>query len=91
MSLECLNFTIYQSIMTMNKNINIDLLAKELDARAFTELLSANDIRWTMEDADDVSNPNYGLFHMSIDNQYRLFIDGKLDTVSNQSLAPLYE
>jgi len=75
----------------MNKNINIDLLAKELDARAFTELLDANDIYWSMEDADDRHNPNYGLFHMSIDNKYMLFIDGKLGPVGNESLAPLYE
>lgn len=75
----------------MSKNIYLDLLAKQMDAGAFTQLLSANEIYWTLEDADDRSNPNDGLFHMSIDDQYMLFINGKLDTVSNQSLAPLFE
>jgi hypothetical protein len=77
--------------MTMSKNINIDLLAKELDARAFTELLDANDIHWMWEDADDISNPNEGIFHISVGDKYMLFIDGKLDTVGDESVAPLYE
>ena len=69
----------------MSKNINIDLLAKELDARAFTELLDANDIDWMCEDVDDVYNPNYGTFHISVNDsdKYFLFIDGKLETVTD--------
>jgi len=71
----------------MKKKLNFELLAKELDARAFTELLDANDIHWMWEDADDISNPNDGTFHISVNNsdKYFLFIDGKLDTITEGS------
>ena len=68
----------------MKKKLNLELLAKELDARAFTELLDANDIPWIWEDADDISNPNYGTFHISVipSDKYFLFIDGELDSIN---------
>jgi hypothetical protein len=66
----------------MKKTFNFELLAKELDARAFAELLDNNNIDFGWEDVDDISNPNEGTYHISVGDKYYLFLDGKLDTIT---------
>jgi hypothetical protein len=66
----------------MKKKLNLELLAKELDARAFTELLDNNNIDFGWLDVDDISNPNDGTYHIELQGKTYLFMEGKLDSIN---------
>ena len=69
----------------MKKEFNFELLAKELDARAFAELLDLNDIVYNWLDVDNVSNPNDGIFLIELQGKAYLFIDGKLQRIEDEA------
>jgi hypothetical protein len=65
----------------MKKKLNFELLAKELDARAFTELLDNNNIDFGWVEVDDISNPNDGTYHIELQGNAYIFMDGQLDGI----------
>jgi hypothetical protein len=69
----------------MKKKLNLELLAKELDARAFAELLDNNNIDFGWVDVDNVSNPNDGVYHIELQGKAYLFIDGKLQWIEDEA------
>jgi hypothetical protein len=69
--------------MSTQTKLNLELLAKELDARAFSELLDNNDIHYEWLDVEDISNPNDGIYNIDVpDLGAVLFIHGKLDSIN---------
>ena len=69
--------------MSTQTKLNLELLANELDARAFSELLDNNDIHYEWLDVDDISNPNDGIYNIDVpDLGTVLFVHGKLDSIN---------